>query len=66
MLAVGLFAACGDPDVAPIPTFDGVANTTIAELLAMHEITSTNSYNSNHQRTNHDPRPIYFSTIFLF
>lgn len=46
ILAVGLFAACGDPDVAPVPTFDGVANTTIAELLAMHEITSTNSYDS--------------------
>ena len=25
-----------DPDVAPMPTFVGEANTTIAELLAIH------------------------------
>lgn len=32
------------PDVAPIPMYDGKANTTIAELLAMHEISSADSY----------------------
>ena len=35
-----------DPDVAPMPTFVGEANTTIAELLAMHEIGSEDSYDS--------------------
>ena len=34
------------PDVAPMPTFVGEANTTIAELLAMHEIGSEDSYDS--------------------
>lgn len=32
------------PDVAPIPMYDGTANTTIAELLAMHEIGSADSH----------------------
>ena len=35
-----------EPDVAPMPTFVGEANTTIAELLAMHEIGSEDSYDS--------------------
>ena len=35
-----------DPDVAPMPTFVGEANTTIAELLAMHEIGSEDSFDS--------------------
>lgn len=34
------------PDVAPMPTFVGDANTTIAELLAMHEIESEDTYDS--------------------
>ena len=33
-------------DVAPMPSFDGTANTTIAELLAMHQIGSEDSYDS--------------------
>ena len=33
-------------DVAPMPTFIGEANTTIAELLAMHDIGSEDSYDS--------------------
>ena len=33
-----------EQDVAPMPTFDGKANTTIAELLAMHTIGSEDSY----------------------
>ena len=33
-------------DVAPMPTFIGEANTTIAELLAMHPIGSEDSYDS--------------------
>lgn len=45
IIAAALFAGCNlDPDVAPIPTYDGEANTTIAELLAMHEIGSSDSY----------------------
>ncbi len=35
-----------EPDVAPMPTFVGEANTTIAELLAMHTIGSEDSYDS--------------------
>ncbi len=35
-----------EQDVAPMPTFVGEANTTIAELLAMHEIGSEDSYDS--------------------
>jgi hypothetical protein len=35
-----------EPDVAPMPTFLGKANTTIAELLAMHTIGSVDSYDS--------------------
>ena len=52
LLFVILFAAllmqgCDlKPDVAPMPTFVGEANTTIAELLAMHEIGSEDSYDS--------------------
>ncbi len=44
--ALGLFmASCNlEPDVAPMPFYDGEANTTIAELLAMHEIGSSDSY----------------------
>lgn len=45
IIAAAMFAGCNlDPDVAPIPTYDGKANTTIAEFLAMHEIGSTDSY----------------------
>jgi len=41
------FTGCNlDPDVAPMPTFLGEANTTIAELLAMHEIRSEDTYDS--------------------
>ena len=35
-----------EPDVAPMPSFVGEANTTIAELLAMHTIGSEDSYDS--------------------
>jgi len=35
-----------EQDVAPMPTFLGYANTTIAELLAMHQIGSEDSYDS--------------------
>lgn len=35
-----------EPDVAPMPTFLGEANTTIAELLALHEIGSEDSFDS--------------------
>ena len=51
-LIVILFAAllmqgCDlEQDVAPMPTFDGEANTTIAELLAMHTIGSEDSYDT--------------------
>ncbi|MCQ2284233.1 MAG: DUF5689 domain-containing protein [Bacteroidales bacterium] len=42
-----LVTSCNwEPDVAPIPTFDGTANTTIAELIAMHELGSVDSYDS--------------------
>lgn len=45
ILAVVLFASCNlEPDVAPVPHSDLKANTTIAELLAMHEIGSLDSY----------------------
>lgn len=55
MLAVGLFAACGDPDVAPIPTFDGIANTTIAELFSdarnhLHQFLRLHSGRNHHFR----------------
>jgi len=52
LFIIAIFAAllmqgC-DPkqDVAPMPTFIGEANTTIAELLAMHDIGSEDSYDS--------------------
>ncbi len=42
-----LFAGCNlELDVAPMPSFTGEANTTIAELLAMHDIGSEDSYDS--------------------
>ncbi len=42
---VGLFTSCDlTPAVAPVPQFDGEATHTIAELLAMHEIGSSDSY----------------------
>ncbi|MBO7587220.1 MAG: OB-fold nucleic acid binding domain-containing protein [Bacteroidales bacterium] len=45
ILAVVLFASCDlTPDIAPVPHSDLKANTTIAELLAMHEIGSLDSY----------------------
>ncbi len=45
-VALGAFLnACNlEPDVAPMPTYDGEANTTIAELLEMHEIGASDSY----------------------
>ena len=42
-----VLAGCNlEPDVAPMPTFVGEANTTIAELLAMHTIGSEDSFDS--------------------
>ena len=42
-----ILAGCNlEPDVAPMPSFLGEANTTIAELLAMHQIGSEDSYDS--------------------
>ena len=42
-----LITGCNlEPDVAPMPSFVGEANTTIAELLAMHTIGSEDSYDS--------------------
>lgn len=52
LIIIAVFAAvlmqgCDlEPDVAPMPTFLGKANTTIAELLAMHTIGSVDSYDS--------------------
>lgn len=52
LIIIALFAAvlmqgCDlEQDVAPMPSFVGEANTTIAELLAMHEIGSSDSYDS--------------------
>lgn len=52
LIIIAIFAAvimqgCNlEPDVAPMPTFIGEANTTIAELLAMHDIGSEDSYDS--------------------
>lgn len=45
---LGLFlSSCNwEQDVAPVQTFDGVANMTIAELLEYHTIGSTNSFDS--------------------
>ncbi len=42
----GIFCHCDtDPAVAPLPQYEGEATLTIAELLAMHEIGSSDSYN---------------------
>ena len=47
IFAALLMQSCDlEQDVAPSPTFLGYANTTIAELLAMHEIGSEDSYDS--------------------
>ena len=47
IFAALLMQGCNlEPDVAPMPTFVGEANTTIAELLAMHTIGSEDSYDS--------------------
>jgi len=47
ILIAAILAGCNlEPDVAPMPTFIGEANTTIAELLAMHPIGSEDSYDS--------------------
>lgn len=35
-----------EPDVAPMPTYDGQANMTIAELVALHTIGSLDSYDT--------------------
>ena len=45
--AILFFSSCDwSQDVAPVPTFDGEANMTIAELLTYHTISSTNSFDS--------------------
>ena len=47
ILIAAILAGCDlKQDVAPMPTFIGEANTTIAELLAMHPIGSEDSYDS--------------------
>ena len=47
ILIAAVLSGCNlEPDVAPMPTFVGEANTTIAELLAMHDIGSEDSYDS--------------------
>ena len=47
LFAMLLMQGCEwEQDVAPMPTFVGEANTTIAELLAMHTIGSEDSYDS--------------------
>lgn len=47
VLGICLFCTCNpELDVAPYPTFDGKANMTIAELVALHTITATNSYDT--------------------
>lgn len=47
ILIAAILAGCNlEPDVAPMPTFIGEANTTIAELLAMHPIGTEDSYDS--------------------
>lgn len=45
ILVAGCLAGCNtEPDIAPIPTYTGEANTTIAELLKLHRIGSADSY----------------------
>lgn len=47
VLALGLFASCNlTPEVAPFATYDGEANMTIAELIALHTIGSSDSYDT--------------------
>lgn len=52
LIIIAIFAAvlmqgCDlEQDVAPMPSFIGESNTTIAELLAMHKIGSVDSYDS--------------------
>ncbi len=47
LITAVLLSGCDlEQDVAPMPTFIGEANTTIAELLAMHKIGSEDSYDS--------------------
>ena len=46
LIAVILSSCDLKQDVAPMPTFIGEANTTIAELLKMHKIGSLDSYDS--------------------
>lgn len=47
VLGICLFCTCNpELDVAPYPTYDGKANMTIAELVALHTITATNSYDT--------------------
>lgn len=47
IIAVGLFASCDHtPDVAPFATYDGEANMTIAELIALHTIGTSDSYDT--------------------
>ena len=47
IVIAAILAGCDlQPDVAPMPTFVGEANTTIAELLEMHDIGSEDSFDS--------------------
>jgi hypothetical protein len=47
IFAAVLMQGCDlEQDVAPMPSFVGESNTTIAELLAMHEIGTADSYDS--------------------
>ncbi len=47
IFAALLMQGCNlQPDVAPMPSFSGEANTTIAQLLEMHEIGSEDSYDT--------------------
>lgn len=41
-----IFSCNFDQDVAPVPTFDGKANCTIAQLLAYHDIGAVDSYDT--------------------
>ena len=46
-LAIGLFVSCDlTPEVAPFTTYDGEANMTIAELVALHTIGTADSYDT--------------------
>lgn len=47
IITMGLLMSCDlQPDMAPIPSFEGSANMTIAELLALHPIGNSDSFDS--------------------